>query len=359
MTFPVMTYSLLFQDGKFVDEEFAKWCCRHNMKWGDSNFATFSDVHALSNCCRLLSDINQLGFFNSVGGTALSVGSVKVSTINLARLAYEYPDDKDQYLRRLRYLVDMNLVALDRVRHIIKRNVEKGLLTNYDRGLINMDSQYNTVGIIGIYEALEKYNLVRVDEFGYHYYTDEGLDFAKVILQTIHGEIDMWRNEHNVTYKVNIEQIPAERAASIFQQKDNHFYPDEKYTLPLYGNQWIPLGIKCTIQEKIRITAPLDKACSGGAISHIGLSTPFKSFDEAWNMLNYVASQGCCYFAFNYKISVCKHNHSFFGETCPICGELKYTVVERIVGFLTPHESWSKERKAEGALRTYFDPILN
>ena len=359
MTFPVMTYSLLFQDGKFADEEFAKWCCRDNMKWGDSNFATFSDVHALSNCCRLLSDINQLGFFNSVGGTALSVGSVKVSTINLARLAYEYPDDKDQYLRKLRYLVDMNLVALDRVRHIIKRNVEKGLLTNYDRGLINMDSQYNTAGIIGIYEALEKYNLVRVDEFGYHYYTDEGLDFAKVILQTIHGEIDMWRNEHNVTYKVNIEQIPAERAASIFQQKDNHFYPDEKYTLPLYGNQWIPLGIKCTIQEKIRITAPLDKACSGGAISHIGLSTPFKSFDEAWDMLNYVASQGCCYFAFNYKISVCEHNHSFFGETCPICGEPKYTVVERIVGFLTPHESWSKERKAEGALRTYFDPILN
>lgn len=51
MTFPVMTYSLLFQNGKFVNEDYAKWCCRHNMRWGDSNFATFDDVTSLSNCC--------------------------------------------------------------------------------------------------------------------------------------------------------------------------------------------------------------------------------------------------------------------------------------------------------------------
>ena len=359
MTFPVMTYSLLFKDGKFVDEEFAKWCCKHNMRWGDSNFATFSDVTSLSNCCRLQSNIANLPFFNSIGGTALSVGSVKVNTINLARLAYENPTDRHMYLEQLKKRVDMALICLDRVRHIIQRNIEKGLLPNYGPGLIDIRSQYNTVGIIGVYEVLEKYNLVRVDEFGYHYYTDEGMEFAKSILQTIADEIAEWKRINEVDYNINIEQIPAERAADILMRKDKYFFENEKYTLPLLGNQWIPLGIKCTIQEKIRITAPLDKACSGGAISHIGLSTPFKSFDEAWNMLNYVASQGCCYFAFNYKISVCKHNHSFFGETCPICGEPKYTVVERIVGFLTPHESWSKERKAEGALRTYFDPILN
>lgn len=51
MTFPVLTYALLRQDGKFVNEEFAKWCCRHNMKWNDSNFYVSSSVTALSNCC--------------------------------------------------------------------------------------------------------------------------------------------------------------------------------------------------------------------------------------------------------------------------------------------------------------------
>ena len=36
-TFPVSTISLLRQNGKFVDEEFAEWGIRHNMKWSDSN----------------------------------------------------------------------------------------------------------------------------------------------------------------------------------------------------------------------------------------------------------------------------------------------------------------------------------
>ena len=369
MTFPVMSYNLLFQNGKFVDEEFAKWCCKHNMQWGDSNFACFDEVTSLSNCCRLKSDIKQLGYFNSIGATALSVGSVKVNTVNLARIAYEVAKDVNvedtlvkaqiTYCDKLKQRVELALDCLDRVRHIIKRNVAKGLLTNYDRGLIDIANQYNTVGIIGVYETLEKFRLVKADEFGYHYYTEEGLAFAVRILSVIQSTIDDWRRRNAISYNINIEQIPAERAAAVLQKKDEHFFPTEPYTLPLYGNQWIPLGIKCTLQEKIRITAILDKACSGGAIGHFNLSAPFKEFDDAWKMLNYVASQGCQYFAFNYKISVCRHNHSFFSEFCPYCGEKKHTVVQRIVGFLVPYESYSKERKAETDIRTYFDPILN
>ena len=37
--------------------------------------------------------------------------------------------------------------------------------------------------------------------------------------------------------------------------------------LPLMGNQWIPLGVKCTLDEKIRDSAELDKACNGGCAS--------------------------------------------------------------------------------------------
>lgn len=42
---------MLRKDGKFVDEDFAKWCCEHNMKWGDSNFFISDNVTSLSNCC--------------------------------------------------------------------------------------------------------------------------------------------------------------------------------------------------------------------------------------------------------------------------------------------------------------------
>lgn len=62
MTFPVLTYSLLRKNGKFVNEDFAKWCCKHNMKWADSNFFISEDITSLSNCCRLVSDIKNLGY---------------------------------------------------------------------------------------------------------------------------------------------------------------------------------------------------------------------------------------------------------------------------------------------------------
>lgn len=61
MTFPVSTISLLKQNGEFQDKEFAEWSMRHNMKWNDSNIFIDDSVNSLSNCCRLKSNIEDLG----------------------------------------------------------------------------------------------------------------------------------------------------------------------------------------------------------------------------------------------------------------------------------------------------------
>ena len=92
-----------------------------------------------------------------------------------------------------------------------------------------------------------------------------------------------------------------------------------------------------------------------GSIAHINLEGPLTNFDTAWNLLNYVAEQGVVYFAFCVKISTCKNNHAYFGGRCPICGEPTETTWQRIVGFLTPEKSYSKERKAEFALRDWYE----
>ena len=351
MTFPVLSMSLLRKDGKFVDEEFAMWCCRHNMKWADSNFFVSEDITSLSNCCRLISDVKNLGYFNSVGGTALEVGSVKVNTINLARIAYENKTESD-YLKTLEKLVILNLKTLDCIRSIISRNVDKGLLPNYSKEVMSMDSQYNTIGIIGIYEALQKFGYTYKDEFGNTFYSSDGVNFAKNILKTVTEVKNKFTEDKN--YQINIEEIPAERAAAVLMEKDKFFYPNEKYELPLYGNQWIPLGVKTTLQEKVRLSAILDKACSGGSISHINLDAPLENFETAWNLLNYVADQGVVYFAFCLRISTCENNHGFYGDICPYCGNPVKTTWQRIVGFLTPEVTYSKERKAEFAKRDWF-----
>ena len=352
-TFPVLSFSLLRKDGKFIDEEFARWACEQNCQWYDYNFFVDDNVTSLSNCCRLKSNIEDLGYFNSIGGTALKVGSVKVSTINLARIAYEHPNEKD-YLVALKEMTELDLKVLDCVRHIIARNVEKGLLPNFSYGLLDFDHLYNTIGVLGVYETMRSFGYVKQDEFGNTYYTEDAFRFGKRIFEVIHNTKDQFALDKD--YHINLEQIPGESCAAKMQQADTMLYPDEVINdLPLYGNQFIPLGIKTTIQERTRIAAAFDSYCNGGSIMHFNIEAPFSNTEQAWKMLNYVSDQGVTYFAFNIKIQACKHNHAFFGKVCPICGEPVDTEYTRIVGFYTPIKTWSKERKAEYKLREWHD----
>lgn len=357
MTFPVNSISLLRQNGKFIDEEFAKYACEHNMKWNDSNLFIDSSVTSLSNCCRLKSNIEDLGYFNSIGGTALKVGSVKVNTINLARLALENHTEED-YLKSLAHIATINLMALDCVRDIIKRNVSKGLLKNFSLGLIDFEHLYNTIGFIGVYETMKTFGYTKVDEFGNTFYTEDAEQFGKKIFDTIHQIKSEFAADKD--YQINCEQIPGETAAAKLMKKDVFFFPQSVVKdLPLYGNQFIPLGIKTTMHERIRIAALFDGFCNGGSILHVNTEAPFNNFDSAWQMLNYIADQGVTYFAFNTKIQACKHNHAFFGTVCPECGCGVATEYTRIVGFYTPVRTYSKERKAEYEMREWADVNAN
>ncbi len=350
-TFPVLTYSLLYQDGKFIDEEFARWCNKHNMKWYDSNFYVGNDVTSLSNCCRLLSNTKKLdAFINSIGGTALSVGSVKVNTINLRRIAIESEQDQDKYIEILSNRIDLCVKTLDIVRGIIARNVEKGLLPNYTYELIEMSKQYNTIGITAMYEAIREFGLIDTDEFGNKSYSDEGMAFATRIMNHINEQ----KESYGFDYSINVECIPAERANIVLCNKDNQLYPEQTQDF-IYSNQWIPLMEKCTIQEKIHLGAVLDKECGGGQISHINIQAPFVSEEQSWNLLNQIAQAGVIYFAYNIKISVCENEHGFIGEICPECGSPVVDTYQRIVGYLVPSKAYSKERKAEFDKRMWFD----
>lgn len=351
-TFPVLTYSLLYKEGKFVDEDFARWCSDHNTTWNDSNFFVSDDVTTLSNCCRLLSDTTKLsGFINSIGGTALSIGSIKVNTTNLVRLYYEVGNDEEKYYDKLRERITLSCKVLDVQRHIIKRNIEKGLLPNYIDGGIEIDKQYSTIGIIGLYETIKKFGYTKKDDLGYVSYTEDGIRFASNIFKIINEVKDSFPCD----YSFNIESVPAERCAVILCAKDNILFnqDNEEY---IYSNQWIPLTEKCTIQEKLRLCSILDKMCSGGSIAHINLERNFPNKDTAWEMLNKIAASGVIYFAYNTKINECKNHHGFVGTNiCPVCGEGVYDTYQRIVGYLTPSRSYSKERFKEFNARQWYE----
>ena len=353
-TFPVLTYSLLYQNNHFVDEPFARWCSAHNMKWSDSNFFVSDNVGVLSNCCRLLSDTKKLdAFINSIGGTALSVGSCRVSTINLVRIAYESEFNKKKYLKILKDRVLLDCKALYSMRYILQRNIEKGLLPNYQDGAVELDKQFCTIGGIGMYEVMDLFGFIDTDEFGNKSYSDEAVEFATQILDTM-NEV---KDNFDCDFTFNIEMIPAENCAGVICTADNLLFEQDKYFI--YSNQWIPLTEQCTIQEKCRLGKLFDAKCGGGCIAHINIENRFPNEETAWDMLNYVASQGVIYFAFTTKINVCEDKHAFIGSNnCPQCGKPTADQYARVVGFYTPVSGYQKIRKKEFNKRRWYD-VLN
>ena len=364
-TYPVLTYSLLkrndFKEGEieemiktrdwkiFIDEDFAKWCSSHNIEWSDSNFFCSDNVGVLSNCCRLLSDTSKLdAFINSIGGTALSVGSCRVSTINLVRIAYESEFDKKKYLKILRQRTLLDCKALYSMRHILKRNIEKGLLPNYQEGAVELDKQFCTIGGIGMYEVMDLFGLINTDEFGYKSYSDEAVEFATQILDVMNDVKDNFECD----FTFNIEMIPAENCAGVICQADNLLFEQNKYFI--YSNQWIPL------MEKCRLGSLFDSKCGGGCIAHINIENRFANEESAWDMLNYVAAMNVIYFAFTTKISTCKNKHAFISEkTCPQCGEPIADTYARVVGFYVPVSSYQKIRKKEFDKRRWMNVLAN
>jgi ribonucleoside-triphosphate reductase (formate) len=299
---------------------------------------------------------NLSGFMNSIGGTELSIGSAKVNTINLVRIAIETnkgPEAKtssiNAYLKLLKKRTELCCKLLYAQRDIIKKNIARGLLPNYVEGGMDLNHQYSTIGILGLYETMKEFGFINTDEFGCKSYTKEGIEFARAIFNVLNDVKDKFTTE----FTFNIESVPAERAAVILCQKDNLLY--ERSDDFIYSNQWIPLKEKCSINEKVKLSAVLDPMCSGGAIAHINIENNFPNNEVAWNMLNKIASSGVIYFAFNSKINICKNHHGFVGQdTCPICGEPIFDKYTRIVGFLTPTHSYSKDRKKEFEQRKWY-----
>lgn len=259
-TFPVNTISLLKKDGKFIDEDFAKWCSNHNRKWNDSNFFCDEDVTSLSNCCRLKSNIKDLGYFNSIGGSGLRVGSTKVSTINLTRIALESGGSETKFIKILKDRLIINLKLLHVIRHIIQRNVEKHLLPNFVDGIIDFEHLYNTTGINGIYETIKYFGYTEVDELGKVNYTKQAYNFGDKIFQTCHQVLSEFSADKD--YMCNIEQVPAETAAIKFQEADRLLYGNvtcdvQKLTSDTYYdfsidevNYQVPETYKFTVLDK-------------------------------------------------------------------------------------------------------------
>ena len=337
-TFPVISASLLFQDGQYIDEDMARFVCKHNMEWQDVNIYNAKEIDGMSSCCRLVSslkDINEnneenlQGHFNSIGGSSISIGSTKVNTINLVRIALESKGNFSEYKKILKDRVDISHKYLFVQRGVLEKNIKKGLLPLYSYDLLDMKRQFSTIGITGVFEAIKLLGGISENSTGI-YYNENGLQMAGEILDII--------SEMNKTtkkiygYNANQEQIPSESCAIKICKKDKLVFGQNCIGTYIYGNQWIPLNQHCDAMERVRTSSLLDEKCGGGVMLHINLAEPFKDDEQAWLLMNKLAREGIIYFSFVLKINVCSNDHSFHDSRCPICGGEVVDSYIKIVG---------------------------
>lgn len=349
-TFPVQTLSIATiedENGKpkIVDTDFYNEMMKKNIKLGAMNVYA-GDSSTLSSCCRLRSDKAKV-FTNSLGGSSSNIGSFGVCTVNLATLALRYKGDINKFYteldKNIEYAQEVNRCKMN----FIKRDIKNGNLPMYDLRFVELDKQYATLGINGLYECCQ--------ELGYDYRLEENRDFVKSLLQHINRLNDKLGEEMN--HIVNVEQIPAENVAVKLANIDKKLGLNSKYDI--YANQFIPLDITTEggILDRISIQGELDEYFSGGSILHINLDQECKDEDLFLELGKYAIENGVRYFGINYATNHCNNcGGTFVGklEECPHCQSKNFETWCRTVGYMVPVENYNKVRRQEFERRVFY-----
>jgi len=333
--FPVVTINLSKNkkedviDKKFLNYIAGKDIYRYNI--------FVSEGTKCASCCRLINDneLMELGSqSNSFGGSAVSLGSHRVVTINYNRLVLE-SSSYDDFLKKYRERVIDTAKILKSHKNLITNMAESGLHQFIENHWIMLDRLFSTIGILGIYEA----NLTAQEKFG-----DISEDYVKdwlIILNSLAQEL---AKEYNII--INIEQIPGESGAVRLCNTDKLIFSKKKVPYELYSNQFVPLWEEASIYERMDIDGKYNKLITGGGIVHFGIAEKTTKSQNV-ELIKHAVKSGSEHFALNAVYCVCEKGHATFGDNniCPTCGSPIIDKLSRVVGFFVPVSSYNKVRR--------------
>lgn len=361
LTFPVESFALVYKDGKFVDEESARFVAEEYAR-GHSFFTYISDtVDSLSSCCRLKNMVTTKEFNFTNGNMGVQTGSKSVITLNLNRIVQDCckkhgGDPKFVSTRNLKpYIVD----TLERVykyhtayNALLWDMYDAGLLPVYKAGFIDLNKQYLTIGLNGLNQAAEFLGIKCSDN-------EEYKQFCQFIFSTIKEQNTLHKTK-KTTY--NTEQVPAESLAikNYNWDKAEGYYVGEDVNL--YASYiFKPNDKNTSVLEKLKLHGKeyIGEFLDGGAAAHIGLDHHLDK-EQYWKILNYAAEVGCQYFTFNIPNAECQ-DCGFITKIpiteCPKCHSHKIDLYDRVIGYLTRIKNWSTGRQIEQKTRIYSNNV--
>lgn len=340
LTYPVVTAACLTKDGALIDAEFEDFISEE-LAEGNSFFVFMNDnPHALSSCCRLKNDIEDSinEFSYTLGAGGVSTGSINVITINLNRVIQQKIDLKE-------LIQDVHKYQCAH-RKLIEEYQDAKMLPVYDAGYISLDKQYLTIGINGLVEAAEYMG----HEISLN---DNYMNFVEDILKTLSDANKSASKLYG--YKFNTEFVPAENLGvknAKWDKKDGLKIQRECYNSYLYKVE----DDSISILDKFALHGSrFMKYLDGGSAYHCNLEE-YPTKESFKKLLNVAAKEGCEYFCFNIKITICNECNYIDKRTCQKCNKCDSTNIDyatRIIGYLKRITNFGDCRRKEHALRHY------
>jgi ribonucleoside-triphosphate reductase len=293
-------------------------------RYGTPYFQNFinSDLNpedVRSMCCRLQLDKRELrkrggGLFGSDELT----GSVGVVTINLPRIAYLAKGREDFY-RRLEGLMNLAKESLLIKRKTVARLLEAGLFPYTRRYLKNLDNHFNTIGLVGMNEALRNF-------LGKTLGSPEGRSFALEVLGFMREKLADFQEETGELF--NLEATPAESTSYRLAKHDKARYPaiiTAGTAEPYYTNSTqLPVMETEDIFDALDQQEALQAAYTGGTVFHAFLGEAIEDWRSCRDLVRTIArNYRIPYYTISPTFSVCPVHGYLRGEHfhCPLCKE--------------------------------------
>lgn len=338
--FPVVTMNISRDDnGNILDQEFLEWVSKVNLDKACFNIYV-NDGTKIASCCRLVNDMERMQFrADTFGNGGLNIGSHRVVSINLPRIALKANGDREVFEKELLWALDIcrDLLVVHR-EDILKRRINAGFLKFFNPlKWFDLRSLFSTIGVIGFYE---------MNMFMGLNILNTGQEFTRYVIDLIEEYAKKVSIETGSSF--NVEEIPGESVAPRFAKKDRIIFGEERQPFELYSNQYIPLITEASMPERIELTGKFMDCLSGGGILHLNSKEKITSTAVMKKLIEYSVLHKVSHIAVNYGFGICSEGHtSVVGNSnvCPICGENISEWFTRIIGYFTKTSSWNKVRR--------------